>query len=33
MASIFVFYAMKFLWWIIGLLSIEKSFISCIALS
>jgi hypothetical protein len=33
MTSIFVLYALKFLWWIIGLPSIEKSFISCIALS
>jgi hypothetical protein len=33
MTSIFVFYAFKFLWWITRLPSIEKSFISCIALS
>jgi hypothetical protein len=33
MASIFVFYALKFLWWITGLPSIKKSFISCIDLS
>jgi hypothetical protein len=33
MALIFVFYALKFLWWITGLSSIKKSFISCIALS
>jgi hypothetical protein len=33
MASIFVFYALKFLWWITGLRSIEKSFVSCISLS
>jgi hypothetical protein len=32
MTSIFVFYALKFLWWITRLPSIEKSFISCIAL-
>jgi hypothetical protein len=31
--SIFVFYALKFLWWITGLPSIEKSFISCIDMS
>jgi hypothetical protein len=33
MASIIVFYALKFLWWKIRLLSIKKSFISYIALS
>jgi hypothetical protein len=33
MASIFVFYVLKFLWWIVRLPSIKKSFISCIALS
>jgi hypothetical protein len=33
MVSIFVFHALKFLWWITGLPSIKKSFISCIALS
>jgi hypothetical protein len=33
MASIFVFYALKFLWWITDLHSIEKFFISCINLS
>jgi hypothetical protein len=33
MTSISVFYALKFLWWITGLHSIQKSFISCIALS
>jgi hypothetical protein len=34
MSSIFVFYALKFLWWIIALPSIKKkSFISYIALS
>jgi hypothetical protein len=32
MASIFVFYALKFLCWITGPPSIEKTFISCIAL-
>jgi hypothetical protein len=33
MALIFVFYALKFLWWITKLTSIEKFFISCIDLS
>jgi hypothetical protein len=33
MASIFVFYALKFLWWITELSSIKKSCISYIALS
>jgi hypothetical protein len=33
MASIFVFYALKFLWWINKLSSIEKFFISYIVLS
>jgi hypothetical protein len=33
MHSIFVLYALKFFWWITGLPSIEKSFISCIDLS
>jgi hypothetical protein len=33
MTLIFVFYALKFLWWITRLPSIKKSFISCIALS
>jgi hypothetical protein len=33
MALIFVFYALKFLWWIIRLPSIKKAFISCIVLS
>jgi hypothetical protein len=33
MALIFVFYTLKFLWWIIVLPSIKKSFISCIDLS
>jgi hypothetical protein len=33
MTSIFVFYALKFLWWITRLPSIKKSFISCIVLS
>jgi hypothetical protein len=33
MASIFVFYALKFLCWITGLPSIKNSFISCIDLS
>jgi hypothetical protein len=33
MISIFIFYALQFLWWITGLPSIKKSFISCISLS
>jgi hypothetical protein len=33
MTSIFVFYTLKFLWWITELPSTEKSFISCIDLS
>jgi hypothetical protein len=33
MASIFVFYVLKFLWWITRLPSIKKFFISCIFLS
>jgi hypothetical protein len=33
MTSIFVIYTLKSIWWITGLPSIEKSFISCIDLS
>jgi hypothetical protein len=33
MTSIFVFYALKFLWWITELPLIKKSFISCIDMS